>query len=178
MEYSTFQAPTEDRNEQLAQWLWTMGIVGFFALQAILWMVAITLTLRDPSFAVAQHYEQQAEQWDAVVAERRASDDLGWTIEFSQTAGEPHGWKEVRMHLVDRLGAPINGAIVQLRMFHCARAAEVQQPTVHELGNGWYAIEANINKAGNWKLVGSIRSGVDKFCLERKVWLESGGGPQ
>jgi nitrogen fixation protein FixH len=168
-------APTNEQHEQLAQWFWTLGIVTFFALQAVLWLVAITLTLRDPSFAVAPQYEQQAEQWDAIVAKRRASAALGWDVQFVAQSNQSSGKPDLRFRLIGRDGQPLNGADVQLRMFHCARAAEVQHPAVQGIGDGWYVANIDLDRPGFWKLIGSVAHGGQEYCIDRKERFDISG---
>jgi nitrogen fixation protein FixH len=168
-------AQANPQHEELARWVWTLGIVGFFALQAILWLVAITLTLRDPSFAVAPQYEQQAEQWDALMAKRRASEALGWTMQFVAGASEPSGESQLRIRLVDRAGNPVDGADFQLRLFHCARADEVQNPNVCSVGNGWYVATAHLSRSGVWKLVGCVEHRTEAFYFDRKERFDVSG---
>lgn len=165
-----------ERNEDLARWIWTLVIVGFFAIQAVIWFVAITLTMSDPSFAVAPGYEQTAERWDALVAERESSRALGWTIELFAVAPETGGMPELRLRLVDRNGQPINDAQIELSLFHCARAAEVQEPEVRFLKSGLYAADAKLARSGFWKIRGTARRGDERFSFDQKQRVDVTGG--
>ena len=64
--------------EATARLLWTGGIIAFFAIQAVLWIVAITLTSQDPSHVVFEGYDQRALNWDSWQQSMRASAALGW----------------------------------------------------------------------------------------------------
>ncbi|MCE2792876.1 MAG: hypothetical protein LW697_10550 [Blastopirellula sp.] len=67
------QRPIPDalaQREATARLLWTGGIIAFFAIQAVLWIVAITLTSQDPSHVVFEGYDQRALNW--------ADQNRGW----------------------------------------------------------------------------------------------------
>jgi nitrogen fixation protein FixH len=169
-------ARSNAQNEDLARWIWTLVIVGFFALQAVLWFVAITLTARDPSFAVAPRYEQESESWDAIAARRQASQALGWTLEFELGAARPDGTAELQIVLLDRAGQGIDDAQFELAMFHCARAAERQQPIVRALGAGRYGAELQMARDGVWKLNGVARRGAEEYHFDVKQRFDVDGG--
>lgn len=166
------------QNEDFARWIWTLVIVGFFALQATLWFVAITLTARDPSFAVAPRYEQESESWDSLAARRQASQSLGWTLEFGLGAARPDGTADLQIVLLDRAGQGIDDAEIELAMFHCARAAERQQPVVRALGAGRYGADLQMARDGVWKLNGVVRRGAEEYFFDVKQRFDFRGGPK
>lgn len=155
-------------NEDLARWIWTMAIIGFFAVQASLWLVAITLTFRDPSFAVTDQYEQKGQEWDAIAARQIASQKLGWSLEFYETPGGDGKNAGIQIRLIDRVGRPVSGASIELSVFHCARASEVQTPPVRDIGDGVYLANARIDRRGKWKLSGVARLDETEFWFDRK----------
>ena len=171
-------AEPNERYEDLARWIWTLVIVGFFSVQAVIWLVAITLTARDPSFAVAPHYEQESANWDAIVARRQASSELGWTIEFTRGSLNSSQQSVLQIRLTDRAGQAVDGAQIEITLFHCARAAESQQPIVHDLGQGNYFAETQMDRSGLWKLSGVARRGDEEFYFERKQQFDGSGVAQ
>ena len=76
---------TLQQKEKTAQFLWTGFILMFFVIQAIVWIVAITLTANDKSHAVLPNYDERALKWNEEVALRAASEKLVRVrVEFSK----------------------------------------------------------------------------------------------
>ena len=69
-------------SETLSQFVWTLLIFGFFGAQAIVWLVALTLTANDNSHAIVAGYDENALKWDEQRAEQIASDILKWSASF------------------------------------------------------------------------------------------------
>ena len=80
---------TLQQKEKTAQFLWTGFILMFFVIQAIVWIIAITLTSNDKSHAVLPDYDQRALNWNEQVKVRAASEKLGWQSRLSidETSG-------------------------------------------------------------------------------------------
>jgi nitrogen fixation protein FixH len=179
---------TASQGEGLARLVWTLAIVSFFALQAMLWLVAIALTATDPSFAVPPNYERESENWNAVIERRKVSRELGWRLEFqwdglagaegpkSPGRGERSGVLLIRV--VDRDGQPVTDANVELELFHCARAAERQYAQVTALDNGSYAAAPRIDRGGWWRLSGVVRRGGDEFYFDQRQQFDVPGAVQ
>ena len=53
-----------ENKEKTAQLMWTGFILGFFVIQAIIWIIAISITARDASHAVVAGYDEKALKWD------------------------------------------------------------------------------------------------------------------
>lgn len=163
------------QRETTARMLWTGGIIGFFAIQAILWTVAITLTSQDPSHLVLEGYDQRALNWDSWQETLRASAALGWRSELEiGPAGSLDGRRDLLLRLLDRSGQPIDGAAVQLKLFHRARAAEAELLTLREALPGEYVGTFRPQHSGTWTFeLSAERKGLE-YLEVRKEEISTG----
>lgn len=164
-------ARTLAQRERAAQRFWLAGIIGFFVLQALLWVVAIWLTSGDNSFAVHPDYEARAERWDASREALRASAQLGWQVRVEAPAERSSEPGSLLIKVVDAKGTPVAGATCQLSIFHQARAAQVQVLQLTETSPGVYLATATLDRAGLWKLAGTIVREQDTLFIDQSLSL-------
>jgi len=163
--------------EKSAQLLWMSFIVMFFVIQAIIWIVAITITSRDTSHTVVAGYDEQALNWDEVKQKRAASVALGWTADVKvDPTGDILGNRVVALVLKDRNETPIENASLQLEAYHRGRAAEVQQIQVTEVGPGVYSGEVRVRHAGLWQINGSATKGDQVYLVNQQLQLNLSKG--
>ncbi len=163
------------QREATARLLWTGGIIGFFAIQAILWTVAITLTHQDPSHAVLEGYDQRALNWDAWQKTLQASVALGWRAELEVgPASGVEQRRELVIRLTDRERQPVTEAKVELRLFHRARAGEAKIISLQEILPGEYVTTFRPQQPGIWKFELTATNGESQFLdfLESKIVTE------
>lgn len=167
------QRPIPDalaQREATARLLWTGGIIAFFAIQAVLWIVAITLTSQDPSHVVFEGYDQRALNWDSWQESMRASAALGWQTRIEVgTRADVSGERELRLKLVDRSVQPVSGAVVELKFYHRARAAEAETVLLRELLPGEYITSFRAQQAGNWNFEVTASRGAAKYLAVLKI---------
>lgn len=172
MDTSTLQ-----QKEQIAQFVWTGFIVGFFVIQAIIWTVAITITSNDLSHAVVAGYDEQALKWDDVKQDLIDSSALGWTAEIQiDSASNPRGNRVINVCLSDRDDLPIENAVVKLRAFHRGRAADVQELSLLSVGPGVYSGNLNVQRSGIWVFSGTATQGEHQFLIEKKFRVTTNKG--
>lgn len=99
----------------------------------------------DPSFAVEPDYYAKAVDWDRIQAEKAESDALGWNVVVDARHDE------LRIRLTDRLGRPIDDAVVEVEAFHNARAADRARSVMYPRGQGVYVWEGPFERAGIWE---------------------------
>lgn len=152
------------QREAIARMLWTGGIIAFFAIQAVLWTVAITLTSQDPSHVVLEGYDQRSLNWDSWQETVRASAALGWKAELQiGNTADVMGQRDLTLRLADRSGQAISNAMVELKLFHRARAAEAETLSLQELLPGEYVTSFRPQHAGTWKFEVTTIRGTDQF---------------
>ena len=166
------------RKEKTAQLAWTGFILFFFLIQAIIWIIAISITANDSSHAVVSGYDQRALQWDQSRAVQLASEALGWEAQLlvDQTS-DIHGNRIVNLKVHDRQDSPVEQAEAELQAFHCGRASEVQQIALQEIGSGVYSGQVQIRRPGNWQFVGTLVRGDEKFVFNERQHVDVAGRP-
>ena len=142
--------------EKRSQFVWGAMIISFFAVQAVIWVFAITLTVNDQSHAIIPDYDRKALQWDELRVQQAASDQLGWVVTI-QPQGQPDvfGDQPLELRVVDRSGQPVSGLEIRLEAFHCGQAARVQQLDFSELAEGQYMTQLRVRRAGQWSFRGA-----------------------
>lgn len=163
--------------EKTAQLLWTVFILMFFVIQAIIWTFAISITSRDSSHAVVAGYDEQALSWDEVKQERAASKALGWTTEIKvDPTGDIRGNRVITIVVTDRKNRPVENATVQLDAYHRGRAAEVQCVEFNEVGQGVYSSEIQIRQSGAWVFDGTVSVENRRLLIQQTIQLNANKG--
>lgn len=163
---------TLQQKEKTAQFLWTGFILVFFLIQAIIWIVAITLTAGDKSHAVLPDYDQRAMHWNEEVALRDASQQLGWESQLKVLeTSDIRGNRDFRISLTDDVHQPVTSAKIQVRAFHLARAGDPQIIHFKEIEPGLYSGTIQIRKTGNWQFEGLATTGPDVYLINERQFL-------
>ncbi len=162
--------PATAPNEALSQFVWTLLILGFFGVQAIVWLVAITLTANDNSQAIVAGYDEKALKWDEQRAEQNTSDSLGWGARFRIDDGDEYGHlRRVTVHLTDRQQQSVDGAQVELTIFHCGHSADVQARQLIENEPGIYSANFQMEHAGMWDFALLATRENERFLSRERV---------
>ena len=161
------------QKEQTAQFIWTVFILMFFVIQAVIWTVAITITASDTSHAVVAGYDEEALHWDDVRRERTASAALGWTSELKvSSSADLRDFRIVTVQLADRHKQPVENAILELDVFHRGRAANVQTISFNEMGPGVYSAKIRIDRTGFWQFSGFAKQDTNQFIINERVRIK------
>lgn len=166
------QRSLQERERNAQRW-WLGGITLFFAVQIVIWAVAITLTHRDPSHAVIPGYDHAALHWDEQRAGLAASRALGWTAEIrTEPVANRPGQSQVLIRLTDRAGDPVAGAQARFVLFHCARAAVRTETGCTEIEPGLYAAGAIMDRPGLWQIEFEAVRGEAHFVDRQRIELD------
>jgi len=165
-------AEEQQSREALAQMLWTGGIIGFFAVQAVVWAIAITLTYRDPSHAVIADLDERVGSWDLRRAAHVASENLGWQTVIEVTPGETgQNTKQVQLRLQDRAGNLVAAERIDVFGFHRARVTERKRLALELIEPGVWRIAEDIKRPGWWRFEGQASLGADEFTFRATEFL-------
>ncbi|QDT67936.1 FixH [Planctomycetes bacterium MalM25] len=132
-----------------------------------------------PAATTAPSGYEAALKWDTLQAERAASDRLGWTLTMTPTdQTEVNGDRLVRFNLTDADGVPLNGADLDVTLYHHSRP---QQPIeVDRVPNastpGEYATTLSMNRVGLWRLAAVATRGDERFRVETDQWVAAAKG--
>ena len=150
--------------------LWTGFIVCFFLIQAVIWMVAISITHRDHSHAVVSGYDEQALNWDEIKKQQKASQALGWSSQLSvENKSDTIGQRKLNLILLDRHGLPVTSADVEIQAFHRGRAAIVQKVDIVETAPGKYVTRLQIRNPGKWRFSGKAKVGDRLYLFDETL---------
>jgi len=129
---------------------------------------------RDASFSVEPDYYRKAVEWDRTMAQEERNAALGWSASARFGEGIPAGSRLV-VRVVDRAGAPIDGARVSVEAFASARASQVARLTLEAEPHGIYAAPAPAGPGGLWEIRLTVTRGDQVFT--GVVGVERAGAP-
>jgi nitrogen fixation protein FixH len=155
---------------------WPTALVVALAVQAALVLAMVTISSRDPSFAVEADYYGEAVRWDEHAAARDASNALGWSGALELSPRAPGGERAVVLVLTNRYGDAVVGAQPRIVAFHQARAADrtLIELTPLEGRRGTYSAPAPLEREGLWELRLEARRGADTFLARYQLTVGAG----
>ncbi len=177
-DYDLMTPQEQRRAGRKAAWFWGGLVVTFLTAQVAVGVVAITLATGDPSVAVVPDYYQQALRWDEQQAVQQASDSLRWAhrIVVPEVA-DPQGRRTVTVMLADSQGAPLESLEGQVRLYHHARAGEIQSLELESLGGGNYRVLAMMDRPGLWEIELDLRDQqAAHFLIKQTVKVTAADG--
>lgn len=144
---------------------WPGLIFGLLGIHMGVVALTVYFAVSDPSASIEPNYYEKAVRWDEAVARRASSERLGWDVEFQLRSGG-HG-RELLATLLEGSGAGIEGARVEVELFHHARAGERRTLRLEPRGSGVYAARFGAMRDGTWRVRLSASRGADVFLAER-----------
>lgn len=126
------------------------------------WIWMIRLAVDDPTAAIEPDYYAQASHIDDHKARIAQSEALGWKTQVeAEWAEGTQGTLRVRM--VDRDGAALEGLEVTAIAFPNVRAGDRQELSLSSRGAGTYEGRLSRARAGIWELRLRAKKGSDEF---------------
>jgi nitrogen fixation protein FixH len=167
--------PSIEQREQLARFLWTGFIVMFFAIQAIIWTIAILLTSNDDSHAVVFGFDERAGATLSPAERQEANQQSGWTLNWTWSANADTYLSahqlELTIEVRDREGKPVDASSIELAAFHCAQASKVQKIELILREPGIYQGKLDRHRSGQWQFEGVIHSADQLFYMSDRFFL-------
>lgn len=162
------------RSNRRAAWFWGGLVVCFLTAQVAVGVVAIVLATGDPSVAIEPDYYEKALNWDKHVAEKEASDRLGWSCAIevvpTQEASPTH---QLLIHMNDRSGQSVEDLKGKVKLYHHARAAEIQSLAIKPLSPGLYVVAAQMERTGLWQIELDLEGNAgERFLFEHTLDLQ------
>jgi nitrogen fixation protein FixH len=147
-----------------------IAVASIAALGAVVATISIGISLEEQT-VVKDPYEHGL----AHDAERKARARLGWQARFEAADLRPGG-AELRFWLVDKGGAPVEGAEVRVAVTRPAGPGDERQGTALPLGGGRYLAPVGFAAPGFWDVrLDATRAG-DAVGLTQQVRVEAGEG--
>ena len=145
---------------------WPLALVAVLALTVVA-NVALLAAANAPGSAVPESdYYRRALAWDVTQAEHARSAALGWTAQAAFATG-PAGGTLLRVTLLDRAGAPVEGASVEVRGVHNLAPGATQRWPLAARGAGIHEAAVRPPLAGRWELRIVAARGADRFATVR-----------
>lgn len=146
-------AAEEKRAARRAAWFWGTFVVCFLGMQLTIGAVAIVLATGDPSVAVVPDYYQKALDWDQEMEAKRVSDLLRWQADVQVGESlDKSGLRLISVRMTDAAGKGLDKMQGRLRLYHHARAGELQEVVLESMGSGVYQGRCVMSRDGLWEV--------------------------
>ncbi|QDU91028.1 FixH [Pirellulimonas nuda] len=157
---------------------WPAIVIALLAGHALLVTGALVLSSTlIPAASIAPSGYAEALRWDDLQAERAASARLGWTATVTPAPqADLMGRRPIEIVLLDAEGAPVEGAMLDVALYHYAKA---DQPVAFRAGPsdaaGRVVAAPPLRRAGQWRLTAVVQRGADRLLIETDVWAPEPG---
>ncbi|TWU02451.1 FixH family protein [Stieleria varia] len=142
-----------DSDERSAKRFWISLVLVLFVIQSTVMGIAINLAISDPSAVVTPDYHAAALNWDETRRSRSAPQRMGWTVKlYVSDVADQRGQRAVEWTAADREGNPLDGLTIDARVYHHARAGDVQELQLKSAGDGRYIALADMPRNGLWQI--------------------------
>jgi nitrogen fixation protein FixH len=147
----------------MVPWLFVAGFALVIAVNGVMMWFAIG------SFSglYSDHARARGLRYNEVVAEQRARDALGWTIEI----GWQTGGRQLALIVRDANGRPLSGASVAIDL---VRPAEKRAPlgvAMEPQGEGRFVATVNLPALGNWDADIVVEADGRRFAVTKRLFL-------
>ncbi len=158
------------RASRRAAWLWGSLVVGFLGTQVIGGAFAVYLATGDPTVAIVPDYHTKALDWDKELATRHASDALHWqsSVQVSELP-DTSGNRQIVVRLQSASGLPIVDVTGDARLYHHARANNVQRVPLVMQESGVYVGTAQMTRDGMWQFELDLHGVGDDHFVNSQV---------
>ncbi len=154
-------------------WQWPLLVTAALAFTVGVNVVMFFAAKSDPNGTVVEpDYYRKAVEWDRTMAQRSASDALGWTATATLAAHtdalrtdalRTDALREIRVVLRDSTGAAVTDADVRVTLIHNSEAAKLVEGTLTPQPTGDYAHAMLAPHAGRWEVRVTARRGGERF---------------
>lgn len=145
-------------------WIWPAIVVTLLSLHTVGILFAVSIANRDRSFKVDPDYYRKGLTLDARKAQLAASEKLGWTVAVSADLDASTKQRVVGVKLLDKAGAPVTGATIDLSFYHHARGNDVRTLKLTDAATpGTYTAPTDLVAVGFWQFDLTVTRGEEKF---------------
>lgn len=141
---------------------WVSLILGFFAIDITIAVVAITMAAGDPSFRSIPGFGKRSVQWSERQQSLKHFKESGLQVEIDT---EKSTSDLLVINITDKDGKHVSGLNWTVEVFHFTRVAEQQRVEVVER-DGVYTAALTMTKPGFWHL--ELSGTVDG----KSLWME------
>jgi len=139
-------------------------VVGSLTLFVAMYLTVLSIADRDPHFSVEPDYYEKSMRWDETAAQLRMNDELGWAVVIEPEAqAGTLGHRRLICRIFDRDKQPVEGAAVNVTIFHHAYAAQRTELTLSEESPGVYVGTPRMARPGLWECRLTVHRGAETF---------------
>lgn len=149
-------------SEASSRRFWVSLILGFFAIDLTIAVVAITMAAGDPSFRSIPGFGRRSVQWSERQQSLKHFKESGFDVEIDQKASTS---ELLILRITDRDGNHVSGLNWTIEVFHFTRVAEQQRIDLVER-DGVYTAALTMKKPGFWHM--ELSGLVDG----KSIWME------
>jgi hypothetical protein len=133
-------------SETTSRRFWISMIIGFFAIDLSIAVIAVSMASADPSFRAIPGFGTRSVNWTELQRRQNNLRKLGILVEFDLENSTPEG---LRVRVLDSDRHSIEGLNLTMQAFHFTRVAEQQTVDLiaDEVG---YIAPLKMSKHGNW----------------------------
>lgn len=153
-------------------WPWFLASILIF--DVLIGVTMIIAANSDPSFAVEEGYYDKAVDWDDQIAERRASEGLGWTSDVRIIPVEGRKGRVV-ITMRDEAGIAVEDAAVHVEMFPNRYSKNRQNVKLESEMGGVHVGDFEIHSAGEWEVRIRATRGDDTYVASHRAFIPSPG---
>lgn len=126
-----------------------------------------------PAAVTAPAGYEEALAWDKQQAAHRASDALGWKLDFTPTERlEVNGDRHVQLILRDRDGLPVGDATIALTLYHHAHPQErIERRVEPQAVLGVYEVVLPLRNEGLWRLSAVAERDEERLLFDEDLWI-------
>jgi nitrogen fixation protein FixH len=147
------------------------ALFGLFGIVIAVNVVFVTLALGTFTGVTTVNPYQEGLAYNQVLAARHAQRDLGWKAAIDY-GGADDGNERVTVALNDAAGRPVTGLALSGSLKRPTQAGMDQDLTWEEAVPGRYQAALALPARGNWDLVVSAVSGIDRFEMRTRLWFK------
>ncbi len=134
--------------EKASRRFWISLVLGFFAIDLTIAIVAISMAAGDPSFRAIPGFSQRSVHWGESQKKQRTLQQLGWQL--SVDAAKTNA-SELAIRVIDRDGNVVPDLKLSVMLFHYTRVADQQKEELTHR-DGLYVAPFDLAKPGLWHL--------------------------
>ncbi len=156
-------------------WYWPWLIAASLLFTVGVNVVMVFAATADPNGTVVEpDYYRKGVEWDRTMAQRAASERLGWSVRAEFEPGHGDSTRLV-VHVTGRDSLPVLGVRSSVELIHNRAAARPMRAALVELGGGRYAAPLLLRHAGLWEVRLAGRRGSERLTITLRVDLPAVG---
>ena len=168
------QAKKEDTRDWSVAWKNPFVIAWFVILTIVLsvnfFMVSMAIVTA-PGLVIDDFYEK-GKNMDAILAERKQMEDLGWELQIDLPILSEKKSEKVTLKVLDKDGKPFDVDSAVLYFYRpSSKALDGEQVLTKSSGVGEYSTDFSLPLKGKWDIIMEIHKGDLRYNVGRSIMV-------